>query len=108
MMASGTVSSTSPRYCSSKKPPIPAPTSVSSFQQVDQSTPFKAKPPPVPKRQAKLATNYYHISRKVGSISLPSAVSCSTVDFKPTAVAAGGSDDCYQDPDKVQIVYGND
>ena len=110
MMASGTVSSTSPRYHSSKKPPISAPTSVSSCQRVDQSTPFdfKAKPPPVPKRKAKVATNYYHLSGTLGSISSPSTASSSRVDFKPLAIAAGGSDNCNQDPDKVQcILYAN-
>ena len=103
-MASGKASSTYERQLHlNSKPPILPPTSVFSFQQVDQLyKPSKTKPPPVPKKRAKSTTNYDLIVRKCGSVSTPSSASCSVLDFKPTAGhAAGGSDDYYQNPDKV-------
>ena len=103
-MASGTISSTYERRIhSSSKPPIFPPTSVSSLSQ-QLCVPSKTKPPPVPKKRVKSTANH-------GSVSTPSSVSYSVVDFKPKAecspAPADGSDDYYQDPDKVIYIQAN-
>ena len=117
LMASGATSPStylSQSRHSNTKPPVLPPTSVSSFQQVDQLyIPSKTKPPPVPKKRAKSRTaNYDHVVRKSGRVSMPTSVSYSVVDFKPTAehshapTVHDGSDDYYQDPDKVHACTG--
>lgn len=107
MMASNTVSrsSTSSCYRSSKKPPVLPPTSIFSHQ-IDQLRPSNVKPPPIPIKPAKSA-NYYHVSQNLRSGSSHSASCSAAVDSKPAAVVAGGSDECYQDPDKVQSNWYN-